>query len=291
MDRFTSIMLFAGVGCFVFAFLLSGLYPYLITDAKHQEATIAEVAFDVTSEFKQLGEAYPVAFAAQFPDQARRALTTRALAGIPAGDPRIEDSEKAWREAHTLALQLGRDLYVGDACWHCHSQYIRPVANEEIRWGPPRTAAEENNALQRPVLFGTRRVGPDLTREGGLRSNDWHLAHLENPRSTSPGSVMPGYTWYFREGWQVFRRIDPRKADINDLDPGTAYPYPGVYDTEEEATEAMERVRANIDPTLASEGERLFVGESKGPDGRALSLVSYLQWLGTWSPKPTASEE
>ena len=71
------------------------------------------------------------------------------------------------------------------------------------------SSAHDNNALQRPVLWGTRRVGPDLTHEGRLRSNDWHVAHFWDPQSVSPGSVMPPYPWFFREGWEVRRSIDP----------------------------------------------------------------------------------
>ena len=97
------------------------------------------------------------------------------------------------------ALRQGRDIYIKEACWHCHSQYVRPVGNESVRYGLVSTAGEYQNELNQPQLFGTRRVGPDLTREGGKRSNDWHFAHLYNPKLTEPHSVMPGYTWYFDE--------------------------------------------------------------------------------------------
>lgn len=95
------------------------------------------------------------------------------------------------------ALILGRDVYVKEACWHCHSQYVRPVGSESMYYGAVSTPGEYETELNRPQLFGTRRVGPDLTREAGKRTNDWHFAHLYDPKSTTPGSVMPGYTWYF----------------------------------------------------------------------------------------------
>jgi cytochrome c oxidase cbb3-type subunit II len=95
------------------------------------------------------------------------------------------------------ALFLGRDIYVKEACWHCHSQYVRPVGSESMYYGAVSTPGEYENLLNRPQLFGTRRVGPDLTREAGKRTNDWHFAHLYDPKATTPGSVMPGYTWYF----------------------------------------------------------------------------------------------
>ncbi len=94
-------------------------------------------------------------------------------------------------------LNVGRNVYIGEACWHCHTQQVRPVANENVRFGPVSTAAEQRHELMMPQLMGTRRVGPDLSRESGFRSNDWHVAHFYNPRSVSPTSVMPSYTWFF----------------------------------------------------------------------------------------------
>ncbi|HSH96016.1 MAG TPA: cbb3-type cytochrome c oxidase subunit II [Roseimicrobium sp.] len=100
-------------------------------------------------------------------------------------------------EEYRTALFRGRDLYVREACWHCHSQYVRPVGNEALRYGPESTVDEYQNKLQLPQLFGTRRVGPDLIREHGKHANDWQFVHLYNPRDVVPMSVMPGYTWYF----------------------------------------------------------------------------------------------
>lgn len=101
------------------------------------------------------------------------------------------------------ALLTGRDVYVKEACWHCHSQYVRPVGSESMYYGAVSTPAELETVLNRPQLLGTRRVGPDLSREAGKRTNDWHFAHLYDPKSTTPGSVMPGYTWYFKKGTSV----------------------------------------------------------------------------------------
>jgi len=100
-------------------------------------------------------------------------------------------------EEYRNGISRGRDHYIAEACWHCHSQYVRPVSNESIQYGPVSTAGEYQNALQMPQLLGTRRVGPDLIRESGVHTNDWHFAHLFNPRSVVPGSVMPSYRWYF----------------------------------------------------------------------------------------------
>jgi len=88
-------------------------------------------------------------------------------------------------------------VYIGEGCWHCHSQFVRPVSNESKRWGPVSKTEEYQNVLQRPVMFGTRRVGPDLSREGGRRSNDWHAVHFHRPQSVSADSPMPQYPWFF----------------------------------------------------------------------------------------------
>jgi cytochrome c oxidase cbb3-type subunit II len=100
-------------------------------------------------------------------------------------------------EEYKAALVHGRDIYIKEACWHCHSQFVRPTANENLRYGPVSLPGESQNILHLPQLFGTRRVGPDLSREAGKKSNDWHYAHLYKPTNVVPQSVMPSYSWYF----------------------------------------------------------------------------------------------
>ena len=95
------------------------------------------------------------------------------------------------------AVEQGKALYIAEACWHCHSQFVRPVSNESLRFGPVSTPEEYQNRMNLPHLFGTRRVGPDLIRSAGRHSNDWHMAHLYDPRSVAPYSVMPSYPWFF----------------------------------------------------------------------------------------------
>jgi hypothetical protein len=101
------------------------------------------------------------------------------------------------KESAAEALRLGREIYVGEGCWHCHSQFVRPVSNESKRFGPVAKTEEYQNELQRPVMFGTRRVGPDLSREGGRRSSDWHAVHFFRPETISTRSPMPDYPWFF----------------------------------------------------------------------------------------------
>jgi len=151
----------------------------------------------VPPEFTQLAEDYPDEFRAAFGEPTSASLAT--------------------------AIQEGKASYIAEACWHCHSQFVRPVSNEDLRFGPVSTPEEYQNAMNLPHLFGTRRVGPDLIREAGRHSNDWHMAHLYDPRMVAPYSVMPSYPWFFT-------------AD-------------------------------------------------RRPTRRALALVAYLQWLGSWIPE------
>jgi cytochrome c oxidase cbb3-type subunit 2 len=173
----SGIFLIAGIGFFALAFLANGVVPILMY-AHLKEQTVEETIeaqmdrpFNVMTIFKDFKVKYKEPFAAHV------------------GEADKENLAKLLRE--------GRSVYVGEGCWHCHSQFVRPVSNEERRWGPVSQSWEYQNELQRPVMFGTRRVGPDLSREGGRRSSDWHAVHLFKPTWTSPRSVMPEYPWLF----------------------------------------------------------------------------------------------
>ncbi|MCP4077878.1 MAG: cytochrome-c oxidase, cbb3-type subunit II [Gammaproteobacteria bacterium] len=92
------------------------------------------------------------------------------------------------------ALQLaGRDIYIREGCVGCHSQMIRPFRAETERYGHYSTAGEF--IYDRPFLWGSKRTGPDLHRVGERYSDDWHIAHLINPRDVVPESIMPSYPW------------------------------------------------------------------------------------------------
>lgn len=92
------------------------------------------------------------------------------------------------------ALQLaGRDVYVKEGCYNCHSQMIRPFRSETERYGPYSVAGE--SVYDRPFQWGSKRTGPDLARVGGRYSDDWHYIHLRNPRDVVPESNMPAYAW------------------------------------------------------------------------------------------------
>ena len=95
------------------------------------------------------------------------------------------------------ALRLaGREVYVREGCYNCHSQMIRPFRSETERYGPYSLAGE--SVYDHPFQFGSKRTGPDLARVGGRYSDDWHRVHMLNPRDVVPESNMPGYPWLAR---------------------------------------------------------------------------------------------
>jgi cytochrome c oxidase cbb3-type subunit II len=99
-------------------------------------------------------------------------------------------------------LQLeGRDIYIREGCNVCHSQMIRPLRAEVERYGHYTVAGEL--VYNHPFLWGSKRTGPDLARVGGLYSDDWHRAHLLDPRTVVPESNMPAFPWLFETGLDI----------------------------------------------------------------------------------------
>jgi cbb3-type cytochrome c oxidase subunit II len=167
----TGIFFIAGIGFFVLAFVSNGLLPMIMYHDIKEQTAEEVVNRRVMVQFRDLSERYPDSFKTAFG----------------------EISEEKCAEA----LRLGRQVYIGEGCWHCHSQFVRPVSNESQRFGAVSKTEEYQNELQRPVMFGTRRVGPDLSREGGRHANDWHAVHFFHPKSVSADSPMPDYPWFF----------------------------------------------------------------------------------------------
>ncbi|MDR2220822.1 MAG: cytochrome-c oxidase, cbb3-type subunit II [Methylobacillus sp.] len=94
---------------------------------------------------------------------------------------------------YTPLEQRGRDIYIREGCYLCHSQMVRPFRDEALRYGHYSLAAESK--YDHPFQWGSKRTGPDLARVGGKYSNDWHVKHLKDPRKVVEGSVMPNYPW------------------------------------------------------------------------------------------------
>jgi hypothetical protein len=181
----SGIFLVAGIGFFALAFVSNALVPAMMYRHLPEQTAEQLVNANLRFQFEDLAQRFPESFKAAFETE---------------DDPIPADPEQAaaWYDRHCAeALRLGRKIYTGEGCWHCHSQFVRPVSNEDRRYGPVSQSWEYQNELQRPVLFGTRRVGPDLSREGGRRSSDWHAVHFFRPRTLSPDSPMPEYPWLF----------------------------------------------------------------------------------------------
>lgn len=244
----SGILLIGGLGFFMFAFLSNALVPILMYQ-ELPEKTVAEVINENTMyQFEDLKVRYPEQFAKYYGE--------------------------ADREACEEALRVGRKAYVAEGCWHCHSQFVRPVSGESDRWGPVAASWEYQNELQRPVMFGTRRVGPDLSREGGRRGNDWHAVHFFNPQSLSTDSPMPRYTWFY-DGLSdeaFLREVESR--------------HPALYEqlTAEHGEDLTPHLKAvvsavrKVDPDLVN--ERL--ASPMAPNKRGLAIILYVQWLGSW---------
>ena len=173
MERFSFVFLVAGLLFFALSFVVSGLIP-MVAVKDLEVRTVEQMAQSVPYEFTLLREQYPEAYAKAFGD-------------LPE------------TEAFADALRTGHKTYIGEACWHCHSQQIRPWGGDEARYGPKSFPEEYHNELNMPPLWGTRRIGPDLIRRGGRQSNDWHVAHFYNPPDLNTWSVMPAYPWFYEE--------------------------------------------------------------------------------------------
>ena len=186
----------------------------------------------------------------------------------------IEDVE-GMRPYSPLEL-TGREIYVREGCYVCHSQMIRPMRDEVERYGHYSLAAESK--YDRPFQWGSKRTGPDLARVGGRYSDEWHVDHLIDPQSVVPESVMPKY------GFLRDRKIEP--GHIGEL--MATHAILGVPYSEEMIAAADADFRAQIDPFGDTEGllarypkaqVRNFDGEPGVSEMDA--LIAYMQMLGT----------
>ena len=173
---------------------------------------------------------------------------------------------------YTPLEHYGRDIYVSEGCYNCHSQMVRPFIDETVRYGQNGQPAEYSKPgefiYDRPFQWGSKRTGPDLAREGGRRDELWHLRHFENPRATSPGSVMPAYP-HLLEDTIPWHKLQGRINAVAML--GTPYSKavlddaPGV--AKAQATELAAKLQA-----------------AGGPAGMAdkdvIALIAYMQRLG-----------
>jgi len=172
----------------------------------------------------------------------------------------------------------GRNIYVREGCYNCHSQMVRPLRDEVERYGHYSLAAE--SMYDRPFQWGSKRTGPDLARVGGKYSDDWHRDHLNSPKSVVPGTVMPGYPWLAQTELD-YEHI----ADDLSVQAALGVPY-----TPEMITQAQADVRTQATanaPEAADLAKRYPKAQARDFDGNpgriseADAVIAYLQVLGT----------
>jgi len=159
----------------------------------------------------------------------------------------------------------GRDIYVREGCYTCHSQMIRPMRAEVLRYGEWTRAGEY--AYDHPFQLGSRRIGPDLQRVGGKYPDAWHYEHMRDPRSTSPGSVMPPYAWLLRQPY------DPLDIQAS----LRALRRVGVPYTEEEIAGAPQSIASQATEIVARLEQAGITAEA---DREIIAMIAYLQRLG-----------
>jgi cytochrome c oxidase cbb3-type subunit 2 len=171
----------------------------------------------------------------------------------------------------------GRDIYVREGCYSCHSQQIRPFRDEVERYGHYSLAAE--SMYDHPFQWGSKRTGPDLARVGGRYSDEWHVQHMKDPRAVVPESVMPPYAFL------ADRPLDFKGISDNLI----ALRRTGVPYSDEDIREAENDLLAQVDPDADHEGllKRYPKAQARDFDGNPQqitemdALVAYLQMLGT----------
>ncbi|SDL64595.1 cytochrome c oxidase cbb3-type subunit I/II [Daejeonella rubra] len=164
-----------------------------------------------------------------------------------------------------LELQ-GRDLYIREGCVNCHSQMVRPFRSETERYGEYSKAGEF--VYDHPFLWGSKRTGPDLHREGGKYSNAWQYNHLMDPTTMSPGSIMPPYDWLGEQTLDTTTTV----AKINAMRT-LGVPYAPLY--EQKANADLQKQAEEITANLAKDNIKV------SSDKEIIAIIAYLQRLGT----------
>ena len=178
---------------------------------------------------------------------------------------------------YTPLEQAGRNIYIREGCYNCHSQMIRPFRDEVERYGHYSLAAE--SMYDHPFQWGSKRTGPDIARVGGRYSDEWHVQHLKDPRSVVPESIMPGYAFLAERPLKA----GDMKAHL------TALSRVGVPYSKDAIEAANDDLQAQADPSLDTNGlkkryPKTQIRDFDGKPGELTemdALVAYLQMLGT----------
>lgn len=178
---------------------------------------------------------------------------------------------------------IGRDVYIQEGCNACHTQMVRPFRSETERYGEYSKAGEF--VYDHPFLWGSKRTGPDLAREGSSKlkkPNSWHYKHFYNPRSVSPGSIMPAYPWLLEKSYDTSMTAAKINAMIT-LGVPYAEDYAAVAneDVMKQANEIVEDMRGQLEEE----------GFDLSPDREVVALIAYLQRLGVDIEKTNETAE
>lgn len=179
----------------------------------------------------------------------------------------------------------GRDLYIREGCVGCHSQMIRPFRSEVERYGEYAKAGEF--VYDHPFLWGSKRTGPDLLRIGGKYSDSWHLNHMYDPQSTSPGSIMPSYKWIIRTKLDKSSTQRKMKAMVSLGVPYTKEEIANAKASmDAQGTKIQENLHADPDFAKNYEADKQYALENgidfvEMKDREIVALIAYLQRLGT----------
>ena len=182
-------------------------------------------------------------------------------------------------QIYTPLELAGRDIYVSEGCYNCHSQMIRTLEPDVLRYGPSTEQGYSRlgeSIYDHPFQWGSKRTGPDLAREGDQRNNLWHFQHMMDPRSISPGSNMPSYAHLKDKAFD--QRALPKKIAVL-VQLGVPFPVMDATTIKEKALEQG----AVIATDLNNNGQRVR------PDSELVAIIAYLQKLGKYD-KPEAHE-
>ena len=187
---------------------------------------------------------------------------------------RAHNLEGRVQELYTPLELAGRDIYISEGCYNCHSQMIRTMRADVLRYGDYSRLGE--SIYDYPYQWGSRRIGPDLAREGGFRPNEWHYDHFMDPRAISPGSNMPAYPW-----------LAEKKIDMDALPSKLAVQRMlGVPFPEWEESEIRDLVATQAE---AISRDLQTKGRALEPNTKMTALIAYMQKLGAYEVRGTPS--
>jgi len=188
----------------------------------------------------------------------------------------------------------GRDIYIREGCVSCHSQMIRPFRSEVVRYGDYSKAGEY--VYDHPFLWGSKRTGPDLLRVGQKYSDSWHLNHMYDPQSTSPGSIMPSYSWLITNRLDTSQTLAKMKVMAELGVPYTEEDIESALSHLAEQSNAIQK-RLLEDPQFAASYQEEVKEMGNNPDFIPLSdreivaMIAYMQRLGTDISQANLKEE